>query len=192
MTCYSVTFRKGKKKAKSYCHEQGKTMLTNQHRALALLLLLQRCYFLQRFIWIPKSSKLPRSSPVSVPLHDSNITQLQYSKWKPQTSFFVPRFTYFSFFCRKKQCFLIGDGGLKGIWQGYRSGHRAFSIVATCSSCVTASAYDSPSTKHTMFRETTHQAGHAGTNEQFANTQEAEICWLEMYKTPELHRRGDS
>lgn len=92
----------------------------------------------------------------------------------------------------KKQCFLIGDGGLKGIWQGYRSGHRAFSIVATCSSCVTASAYDSPSTKHTMFRETTHQAGHAGTNERFANTQEAEICWLEMYKTPELHRRGDS
>lgn len=125
------------------------------------------------------------------------ITQFNHYStaiFQTETSNFILRALIHLFFIllQKKQCFLIGDGGLKGIWQGYRSGHRVFSIVATCSSCVTASAYDSPSTKHTMFWETTHQAGHAGANEQFANTREAEICWLQVYKTPELHRRGDS
>lgn len=98
----------------------------------------------------------------------------------------------FSILLWKKLCFLIGDGGLKGIWPGYRSCHRVSSAVATQSGCIRASTYDSPSTKHTMFQETTHQAGHARATEQFANTQEAEICWLQTHKTPESHRRGDS
>lgn len=87
LTWWFVTFRRAKEKAKPAVRSKAKRLQEPE----ALPLLFQCHYFLQRLIQIPTTSKLLRFFPNST----SIIAQLQYSKWKPQTSFSTSLFTCF-------------------------------------------------------------------------------------------------